>query len=344
MGLPPTETHRAVYDMAVHDLGIERVGEFEDYLRRPKGYWTLERCQKIALKYSSRTEWTNSIDLASFQTAYRNGWLELCCAHMNIKFRAWTLEICQAAALNYSSKTQWSKSIDSASYRAAHKNGWLDLCCGHMIKPQILKQWTLEECKKIALQYSSKNKWRNSPDSTSYSTARHKNWLQECSSHMGTEQKPKGHWSLDRCKKIASKYSSRKEWQLNESASFNSARLKGWLDICCTHMLKKCKSWSLEECKTDAKKYSSRRDWKNSIDKKTLEYAYSKGWVEECCSHMNVLNNFWNLESCKEIALNYSRRSDWQKSQHRGGYLAAQRNGWLDKCCTHMKQRATSKV
>ena len=68
-----------------------RYGWFEDCCanmqspqngRRRK--WTKERCLKSAMKYTSRSNWAEG-DSRAYGAAYRHGWLEDCCAHMQRK-------------------------------------------------------------------------------------------------------------------------------------------------------------------------------------------------------------------------------------------------------------------
>jgi hypothetical protein len=52
---------------------------------KPSGYWTLERCKDEGLKYKTKKAF--KIGSAScFSTAYKNGWLEICCKHMENKY------------------------------------------------------------------------------------------------------------------------------------------------------------------------------------------------------------------------------------------------------------------
>jgi hypothetical protein len=50
-------------------------------LRKPKGYWTLERCMEEAKKYASRKEWGLKSGGSYFYARY-NKWVEECTTHM----------------------------------------------------------------------------------------------------------------------------------------------------------------------------------------------------------------------------------------------------------------------
>ena len=46
-----------------------------------KTEWTKEMCKEIAIKYKRRSDWQKGHP-ASYQYAYKNGWLNHCCEHM----------------------------------------------------------------------------------------------------------------------------------------------------------------------------------------------------------------------------------------------------------------------
>ena len=51
------ERVRAIYDMAVHKFGVERVGEFDEYMNKPHGYWTFEKVKSDASQFKKRRDW-----------------------------------------------------------------------------------------------------------------------------------------------------------------------------------------------------------------------------------------------------------------------------------------------
>jgi len=55
-------------------------------------------------------------------------------------------------------------------------------------------------------------------------------WLDEICSHMKLIQRPKGYWTFERCKEVASKYTSKKEFLEEYSGAFDKMRDNGWLD------------------------------------------------------------------------------------------------------------------
>jgi hypothetical protein len=53
-------------------------GHMERLIRKPSGYWTLEKCKERAAKYKGRWEWQRKCK-GSYQSAYNYGWLDECC-------------------------------------------------------------------------------------------------------------------------------------------------------------------------------------------------------------------------------------------------------------------------
>ena len=88
--------------------------------------------------------------------------------------------------------------------------------------------WTLERCKKEALKYEIKKEWVEGSQS-SYHAAYRNGWIKECTRHMRPLRKAKGYWTLERCKKEASKYETVSEWQKRSSSAFHAAYRNGWI-------------------------------------------------------------------------------------------------------------------
>ena len=104
----------------------------------PCGYWTKEWVQAEALKYQTRSKFSQGCKAAT-TAAYRNGWIDEVCAHMKpCKQRHepgyWTKERVAEEALKYQTKREFFSGSSSA-YGVAYNNGWLDEVCAHMKKP-----------------------------------------------------------------------------------------------------------------------------------------------------------------------------------------------------------------
>ncbi len=254
-------------------------------------YWTKERCVEEALKYKSKTEWYKS-NKSSYVAAKKNSWYEECCTHM-VEIKKidgyWTKERCIEESKKYNVSSEWIKN-SGTSYVIARTNGWLEECYIHIKK--VIKSngyWTKERCIEEAKKYETKTQWRRG-NGSSYVAAKKNGWLKECHVHMIESKKPKGYWTLERCKEEALKYNTRSEWIKNSGTSYVTARTNGWLEQCCSHMTSERKPdgyWTKERCLEDAKIYNLKKEWcENSTG--SYQAAHRKGWLEECCAHMQA--------------------------------------------------------
>ena len=99
-------------------------------MKHCNNYWTKDKCQLVALKYSNRNSFRNN-DASAYRTAIAKKWLDEICLHMpNFRNQDWTKEKCQEEALKHDKITKFSKI--GGAYHASNKNKWLDEICSHM--------------------------------------------------------------------------------------------------------------------------------------------------------------------------------------------------------------------
>lgn len=186
------EKYPSSFDAAVRNEWLDECCTHMIQVQKPKGYWTLERCQEVAKNYKSRKEWRIKHP-SSYSTSCQNGWIDKCCGHMiqiNKPHGYWTLKRCEETAKTFSTRSEWQTNHIS-SYDAAFRNRWLDQCCAHMI--QIRKPrgyWTLQRCGEEARIFSTRGEWKIN-HATSYDAATRNRWLDQCCSHMSQVNRPK---------------------------------------------------------------------------------------------------------------------------------------------------------
>ena len=199
--------------------------------------------------------------------------------------------------------------------------------------------WTLERLQADALRFQTRGAWQKcSP--TAYQAANKRGVLEGCCGHMVDGKKPDGHWTLERCKEDALRFETKSAWAQGSSSAYRAARIKGFFEACCAHMVgprKPAGYWTLERCKEDALRFETKSAWVAGSSA-VYSAAHKQGFLEECFGHMAELqkpHGYWTLERCKEDALRFETRSDWQKGS-RGAYQAAHAKGFLEECCGHM--------
>lgn len=148
--------------------------------------------------------------------------------------------------------------------------------------------WNKENCQKEALKYRSRKEFQIKC-SSAYNSSRNHKWLDEVCSHMFSTLKHKGFWTKDKCKEIALKYKTRKEFLKNDVTVYNICVRNNWLDYVCSHTNEKSKNpigyWTKEVCQKEALKYNLKKDFrKYSLN----HYSASvrNKWINEVCSHM----------------------------------------------------------
>ena len=313
--------------------------------KKPRGYWTKEKCQEEALKYQTKNEFKLG-SCSAYGAAYRNGWLDEICSHMEefTKPRGyWTKENCHQEALKYQTRREFYLGSGSA-YSSAIKNGWIDEICSHMEevkKPR--RYWTKENCHKEALKYQTRSEFYLGSGSA-YSAAKINSWLDDICSHMDTViTKPRGYWTKENCHQEALKYQTRSEFYLGSNSAYNAARKNKWLDDICLHMeeLKRPSGhWSKENCHQEALKYQSRNEFRLGSNG-AYDAAGKNGCLDEICSHMEELkrpSGYWTKENCHIEALKYQSRNEF-KLRSNSAYNAANINNWSDEICSHMETR-----
>ncbi|QIG67456.1 GIY-YIG nuclease domain-containing protein [Rhizobium phage RHph_TM3_3_9] len=151
----------------------------------------------------------------------------------------WTLERCAEEALKYRTKPEF-KAGSAGCASVAKDRGWWKIVTAHMTP---LKNpdgyWTRQRCVDEARKFETRSAFNNGSKSA-YLAAFKRGWLDDICSHMRVvrTQRPRNYWTLDNCRRAASVFRSRWEFQKQNKAAYLAARNRGWLDEICAHMSK----------------------------------------------------------------------------------------------------------
>jgi hypothetical protein len=97
--------------------------------------------------------------------------------------------------------------------------------------PRWTEPWTPERIAAEAARFDRRSEWaKASPGS--YSAARRFGIVDEVAAHMEQTSKPRGWWTLERCREEAQRYGSRGEWSRSNFSSYMAAWRHRWLDLC----------------------------------------------------------------------------------------------------------------
>lgn len=99
-------------------------------------------------------------------------------------------------------------------------------------------------------------------------------------------------WTLEKCKEIALKYKTKKDFIENEPNVYNASYKKGYLDEICKHMtlLHYQNFWNKDKCQIEALKYTNKKDFREQSSSAYF-YAYNNDFLDKICSHMNTLGH-----------------------------------------------------
>ena len=124
--------YTSAYNVGIKNNWLDDICSHMNYSKNPNGYWTKEKCQNEALKYTTKIEFLKKSNNA-YQSSIKNKWIDDICLHMIPIKNYWTKEKCQKEALKYNTKIEFVKKSKGA-YKSAYRNNWLTDICIHMIK------------------------------------------------------------------------------------------------------------------------------------------------------------------------------------------------------------------
>jgi predicted GIY-YIG superfamily endonuclease len=297
--------------------------------RKPAGYWTLERCQKEALLYKTRIDFSKQSS-ASYSAAHKKGFIDEICAHMQVMGDRYRRAI-------------YAFEFDDNSVYVGLTFNYQKRYFDHLRTGPVSRKLKYYSAKFIQFNiwYDSKTAQIKEKEKIQY--YRKRSW------QILNKQKPGGLggieiiWTIENCRKEAKKYKSKSELQNNAIGCYSSALKKGWLDNICSHMkeLKKPNGyWTYQRCKAHALKYKSRVEFS---EKSASAYTTSKtkNWLDRVCEHMKNKKqkpkNYWTKEMCRSEARKYKSRTEFYKNASRA-YVVSKEKVWLDIFFTHVKK------
>jgi len=246
-------------------------------MRKPKGYWTKEKCYEVALKYKTRIDFKINYPSA-YSSARKNIWLNEICSHMK----------------NY--KNDKKRCI----YAFEFDNNFVYIGLTYNLKNRINKHLTDENSqvfkhvKTYNLKYNLKQltEYLNPNDAKNkeqyyVNLYKENNWIILNIAKAGGLGGNFEFWTYDECKKEALKYDNKTDFYTLSPVAYTIACKYKWKDDITKHMKSKKKPngyWTKEHCHEEALKYKSRSEFK-----KYSRSAYrnsTKKWMDEICSHM----------------------------------------------------------
>ena len=138
----------------------------------------------------------------------------------------WTKAACIKEAIKYNTKKEFREK-SSSCYVTCKEKKWLKDVCSHM--KIIYKNYSYDECKKIALKYDNVNQFIINEPNVNEKIKRCE-WY-ELRSHMKKTRKSVSEYTIEYCKNIAKKYTTLKEFRLNNRYIYDIIRKNNWNNI-----------------------------------------------------------------------------------------------------------------
>lgn len=292
----------------------------------PPGWWSLERVSEEAKKYGTRTDFAKGSPSA-YQAAHRKQWLDVVCAHMELKQRPngyWTRERVIEEAKKYSSRSDFQK-CSGGAYAIAASHGLLDEACAHM-----QKKGSQYERAVYAFEFEDRSVYVGL---TFDYDVRYREHLTQ-NKHVGRK-----------LKQVGARYVRFGKWFPLEEAAREEARViteyreGGWT------ILNRAKpggvgsrprKWTLDEIKSRASKYDTVQAFA-AANYSAYTTAHKHGWWGDISQHLErkLEHGKWTLDALVAEAQNYSSRKEFIEGSP-SAYNAARKKRVLDEVCGHM--------
>lgn len=207
--------------------------------RKPRGYWTPEKIIDVAKQYNTLKDFREKENRA-YRAAIELKILTQVTSHMQKNYRANTI------SYNDAYNKVWSYDMLSTFqrenpglYKHLLKKGWYDKITKDFPRYSTnikggdvkIKKWTKEKLKKESLKYKTLSDFRKY-SKNAYAAALKYNLIGTFITHLGDlqDRKPVGYWTYDKVKKVAQKYTNRKDFMDNDSAAAAWAKANGYWD------------------------------------------------------------------------------------------------------------------
>ena len=296
--------------------------------KKPKGYWTKERCVEEAIKYKTRSEF-NSKSVSAYSKSWENDWLDEICSHMNYSGHRYSRCI---YAYEFSDKFVYVGLTFNLNERDnQHKKK--GPVFNHINKTSLIPNFhkltdfiDIESAKLKEKEYVIFYKENG--------------WCLLNSIKTGALGSSERKWTKEKCQEEALKYLTIKDYKKN-SLSYRAAVRNKWLDEICNHMNRtknRFGYWTKERCIEEALIYKTKTEFRNNFPG-AYSACLNNGWIEEVSKHMKSRiskeKGHWTKERCQEEAFKYKTKAEF-RTLSLSAYQTSLRNKWLDEMCLHM--------
>ena len=301
--------------------------------RKPRNYWTKEKCQNEALKYKYRSEFQKKSTRA-YILCRTNNWLDEFCSHMKLlgdlyKRCIYSYEFpdkCVYVGLTFNLKKR------NKDRKTDENDGVTKHIIETGLQPTLIQLTDYIDVEEASIKEGEYVK-----------TYKDAGWVILNIAKTGSIGGGFKIWTKEICQNEALKYNTRKEFRENNEKAYNGAYDHGWIDEICSHMKRMINVqgyWTKERCQEEALKYNTKEEFRKNCSA-AYSKVYDNKWLDEICSHMIEITKprgYWTKEKCRIEALKYTTRTDFQ-NESSSAYIKSLKNKWLDEFCSHMEKK-----
>jgi hypothetical protein len=265
--------------------------------------WDVNEIHEVALQYTTRNEFNigNSI---MYRRAKEIGIFDEVCSHMVSGRKMWTRERLIMEAAEYTSRNEFRKQAPGA-YSAALKMKLIDDVCKHMTP--LNEKWTAPRIKEEVAKYTTMAEFRQGA-LTCYMKLKTEGTLDQYCNHYPK----KFRYTYENVMGIASEYKTRTEFIRNASGAYKYAKVNGFREEACAHMLQGNIKYTDEDLHDIALKYTTRTNFQQN-EPSPYAIACQRGILDKICTHM--LSNYMDYteENVLEVLSKYGTFSSFRE-------------------------------
>ena len=299
---------------------------------KPKGYWTYDKVEEEAKKYTLRKEFEKN-NQSAYKVAYKNGWLPQITKHMtndrvkedrliySFEFsdKSVYVGLTKRDDLRYKQHTKYDKKC--VVYNYVKETGLI---------PKFTKETNfLSEEDSVKMEEYVEDWYRQN------------GWKVLNIAKTGSLGGSLTKWTYDKVEEEAKKYNTKWEFQKGCCSAYSRSLQNGWVDGVTKHMeqvMKPSGYWTYEKVEEEAKKYNTRGEFQKG-SRSAYSIAYNNKWLDNITDHMVQREikpkGYWTYEKVEEEAKKYNTKGEFAKGSSRA-YNKASQNGWIPDITKHI--------
>lgn len=290
----------------------------------PNNWWTKERCEVEARRFSSRSEFWRGMS-GCYTQACRKGFIDEICAHMTPQSNVGRRYVYAIVSL----------SSDRRAYVGLTWNIGQRLK-GHRSSRNIQVRQMLDGPHEVQmLSGPIEQEHARRAEAVAIKDMRDAGWRVVNRAPAGSLGGPRRKWTREACAAVAALCKDSKEFRSKFPVAYASACARGWLTDVAGHLpliIRPANYWTKDRCAEAAVQCQTRREFRRRFDV-ARQIAQRSGWMDEICAHMRVEkrpNGYWTKDRCADEALKYATRGAFARGCP-AAYDAAWKRGWLDE-------------